>query len=299
MHDAELDELRNRVDCRAVLEKAGWQLDAPESSRNAAKYRDGLARIVIVTHNGRGWFDPLNDCRGDVITLAQHLWGVNIGHARKALRPLTGIAPLMQLEERARMTKLVKAPALWTDAKAPGHGSPGWLYLTEARGLPKATIEVAIRAGVLREGIYGTIWALHRRLDQQPCGWEMRGPAYKGFARGGRKTLFRLGEIDTASRIAVTESFIDALSLATIEDWPPTTAYISTGGGFGPETATSLSSLVPQSARLVAATDNGAGGELLAGRLYKLATKTGIGFSRLYPVAKDWNDQLREQPGRV
>ena len=292
MHDAELDELRTRVDCRAVLEKGGWQLDARESSRNATKYRDGPARIVIVTHDGKGWFDPLNDCRGDVIGLAQHIWGGNIGHARKALRPLAGIVPMMLPEQRARTTKVVKAPALWRTAKSPRLGSPGWLYLHEVRGLPAGTIDLAIQQGVIREGIYGTIWALHRREDDEPCGWEMRGPDYRGFAKGGRKTLFRLGEIERATRVAVTESFIDALSLASIESWPETTAYISTGGGFGPESAAMLGRVMPSGARLVAATDLGTGGDILAERLRVLAEKIGVGFGRLRPSSKDWNDQL-------
>lgn len=100
MHDAELDSFRAQVDCRAVLEQAGWLLDAKESSKNAVKYRNGPARIVIVTHDGRGWFDPLNDSRGDVISLAQHLWGGTIGHARKMLRPLSGIVPAMLPHQR-------------------------------------------------------------------------------------------------------------------------------------------------------------------------------------------------------
>ena len=295
MQDAELEQLRSRVDCRAVLEKGGWLLDAPESSKNAAKYRDGPARIVIVTHDGRGWFDPLNDCRGDVISLAQYLWGGNIGHARKALRPLAGVAPMMQPQQRARTTKPIKAPLVWADAKLPRIGSAGWVYLTEVRGLPAATIDLVIRTGVLREGIYGTIWALHRRHDGQPCGWEMRGPEYRGFAKGGRKTLFQVGTMEGASRVAITESFIDALSLATIEKWPERTVYISTGGGFGPETAALLGTLLPRTARLVAATDEGTGGDILADRLRRLAEKTEVGFGRLRPLLKDWNDQLREQ----
>ena len=36
----ELDELRARVDCRTVLEAAGWELDGRSSTRNAAKYRN-------------------------------------------------------------------------------------------------------------------------------------------------------------------------------------------------------------------------------------------------------------------
>ncbi len=70
MRDDELTELRARVDCRVVLERAGWTLDKQESTRGASKYRHGAGRIVIVTHEGRGWFDPVNGGKGDVLALA-------------------------------------------------------------------------------------------------------------------------------------------------------------------------------------------------------------------------------------
>ncbi|MDD1453323.1 hypothetical protein NHF48_024010 [Sphingomonas sp. H160509] len=95
MRDPELDELRAKVDCRTVLERDGWKLDAPESTTHAVKFRNGPAQIIIVTHEGRGWFDPINDQRGDVLALAQRLTGGNFGHARRALRPLAGIAPTL------------------------------------------------------------------------------------------------------------------------------------------------------------------------------------------------------------
>lgn len=69
----ELVELRAGVDCRTVLDAAGWERDNKESTRGAAKYRNGAARIVIVTHEGKGWFDPLDDRRGDVLALASTL----------------------------------------------------------------------------------------------------------------------------------------------------------------------------------------------------------------------------------
>jgi hypothetical protein len=43
MPNPELMELRARVDCRTVLEHVGWQLDRRESTRGAAKYRNGPA----------------------------------------------------------------------------------------------------------------------------------------------------------------------------------------------------------------------------------------------------------------
>jgi hypothetical protein len=292
MHDKELDELRARVDCRTVLEHAGWAFDQAESTNNAAKFRNG-ANIVIVTHEGRGWFDPLNDARGDVIALAQHVWGGTIGHARKALRPIAGITPTLTPAFRQKAPpEPLDAPRAWAKAHKMAIGSQGWHYLTEKRHLPSETIARAIGTDLLREGIYGTVWFLHRRSDGGACGWEMRGPKYKGFAKGGDKALFWIGEAESALRIVVTESAIDALSLATLEGWTVGTVYLSTGGGFGPLTADTLRALIPQRARLVAATDRGRGGELLADRLHELATEADVGFGRLRPDAKDWNVQL-------
>lgn len=289
----ELDELRERVDCRAVLEAGGWELDAKESTRGAVKYRNGAARIVIVTHEGKGWFDPLNDRRGDALALAQYVWGGNLGHARKALRPLAGIAPKMVPMRQGAPAVPIDAERGWNEGRHLRTGSQGWRYLIETRGLPVATIERALQAGVLREGIYGTVWARHQGIEGRTTGWEMRGPNYKGFTKGGTKTLFLIGTLVTCDRLAVTESAIDALSLASIEGWPADTLYVSTGGGYGPDTARALQTILPGHARLVAATDQGTGGEVLASRLHELATAGGAGFGRLRPEAKDWNAQLQ------
>jgi len=280
MVDDELVTLRDRVDCRAVLERAGWALDKPESTARAAKYRHGQAQIIIVTHEGHGWFDPLNDgARGDVIALAQHLWGGTIGHARKALRPLAGIAPSFAPISKPQAPRSRQQLATeWRGRGAVREGSRGWTYLLEKRGLPAATIGRAAVAGLLKEGINGTIWAAHCDDRGAVCGWEMRGPHYRGFARDGAKTLFRVGSMQP-SRIAVTESAIDALSLATLEEWHNDTLYVSTAGGFGPATSSQLTSIAEPQTRLVAAVDKGKGGELLAARLDAIASAAGCGFS--------------------
>jgi len=288
----ELVELRTRVDCRAVLEAASWELDARESTRHAAKYRHGAGRIVIVTHEGRGWFDPLNDRRGDVLALAQHIWGGSLGHARKALRPLAGITPKLLPMRRDGDVATLDGDRLWNEASRLRPGSQGWTYLTETRRLPVESITRALQVEALREGIYGTVWAMHQAAAGVVTGWEMRGPKYKGFSKGGTKTLFWLGHPSVAERLVVTESAIDALSLASLERWPDGTLYASTGGGYGPETGNALRGLLPGHGELVAATDQGTGGELLAGRLHELATECRAGFARLRPEAKDWNAQL-------
>ncbi|WP_051442834.1 hypothetical protein [Mesorhizobium sp. WSM3626] len=60
MEKAKLEELKDKVPCAAVLEHVGFALDLKESTRKAMKYRRE-ASIIIVIHEGKGWFDPLSD----------------------------------------------------------------------------------------------------------------------------------------------------------------------------------------------------------------------------------------------
>ena len=92
MKKNELEELRDRVPCAVVLEQAGFAVDAKESTRKAIKYRRS-AKIVIVIHEGRGWFDPLSDAKGDVFRLVEHLDSVSFVEALGRIASLVGFAP--------------------------------------------------------------------------------------------------------------------------------------------------------------------------------------------------------------
>ncbi|MCV9947577.1 hypothetical protein [Rhizobium sp. BT-175] len=59
MNRRKIEALRDQVSCAAVLEQAGFAIDVKESTRRAIKCRRGR-EIIIVTHEGRGWFDPLS-----------------------------------------------------------------------------------------------------------------------------------------------------------------------------------------------------------------------------------------------
>ena len=103
--DAELDLFRQAVNCAAVLERmaTGWKLDARESTRSALKYRRGAGEIIIVNHNGRGWWDATGSAKGDVFNLVQHLDpSLNFGDVRRLLRGFVGIAPTYPEATRTR-----------------------------------------------------------------------------------------------------------------------------------------------------------------------------------------------------
>ncbi len=305
-HDAEIDRLKAGVSCAVLLERLPppWRLDRGQSTRHSLKYRRGTGEILIVNHDGRGWWDPLSDRKGDIFTLVQHLDpGLSFGAARGVLRDFMGIAPTFPETVRTRRSRAFSLSVVqrWEGCQPLSPGSPVWRYLTGPRGLPDSILLAARMADAIREGPHGSAWFAHR--DGAGCliGIEMRGPDYRNFSAGGGKTLFRLpGSPGRLNRLAVCESAIDALSLAAIERVRCDTLYAATAGGMGPATIIALQQLLHDlmtdpAGILIAATDADTAGRRYAGRLEDLATKAGVRFGATLPPSglNDWNDALR------
>ncbi|MDP3411064.1 DUF3991 and toprim domain-containing protein [Bosea sp. (in: a-proteobacteria)] len=299
MERTKVEELRGRVACGAVLEKAGFAIDLKESTRRAVKFRRGDA-IVIVIHEGRGWFDPLSDAKGDVYTLVAHLDGVGFAECLDRVAELVGFVssePVWIRPGREHDVELAVAER-WRRRRKPWPTSLTWRYLYDERGLPEAVLRAAIRHDRLREGPRGSMWAAHVDDAGMVTGWEERGPDWRGFATGGAKVLFRFGPLD-ARRVCVTEAAIDAMSLAGIEAMRPDSLFLSTGGGWAPSTEAAIRALaMRENTLLVAATDNNTQGEVYAARLMVIAAEASCSFVRLRPIAEDWNEDLRARAKR-
>lgn len=295
MKREKLEALRAKVSCEAVLERAGYEIDLRKSTRRAVKYRHG-GNIIIVTHDGRGWFDPLSDEKGDVFGLAMFLDMVSFPTAADAVASLVGFR-LSRPEWRSPRSSLPVEGIgdRWRSRRVPSAGSGSWCNLCWARWIPVAIVRQAVLEDVLREGPFGSMWAAHVDAGGAVAGWEERGPEWRGFATGGSKSLFRLGPKD-ASRLCVTEAAIDAMSLAALEGLRERTLYLSTGGGWSPRTEAALVDLLARpNALLVCATDANAQGDAFALRLRALATQAGRPSIRLRPPAEDWNEVLQER----
>lgn len=290
MKQSDLEELKEKVLCPAVLETAGFAIDKRESTRRAIKYRRG-DDIIIVIHGGKGWFDPLSDAKGDVFGLVEHLDRIPFAAALSDVADLVGFTPSVPVWNRPDKNRAADQTVeeRWIARRKPRPRSATWRYLTDIRGISEAVLRQAIAADLLREGPQGSMWAGHRDEIGRIVGWEERGPDWRGFASGGAKILFRLGSVD-ATRLCVTEAAIDAMSLASIERLRPGTAYLSTGGGWSPSTDAALRMLAAYpEALLVAATDANDQGERYAERLRALADEAGCNWQRLRPSAEDWN----------
>lgn len=286
MKRREIEALREPVSCAAVLEHAGFAIDAKESTRRAVKFRRG-GEIVIVTYEGRGWFDPLSDAKGDVFRLVEHLDRVGFLEGAERVAALVGFQitePEWQPAKHGERCDL-SLPDRWQSRHRPSPGSATWRYLNGERRLPAFLLKTAIKGDLLREGPQGSMWAVHQDQAGALTGWEARGPQYRGFASGGTKVLFRIGS-DSAMRLAVTEAAIEGLRQGTL--------YLSTGGGWSPTTEAALRKLAAKArVQLVAATDANPQGDMFAARLRTLADDAGCDWTRLRPPQEDWNETLK------
>jgi Protein of unknown function (DUF3991)/Toprim-like len=301
MERKDLEDLRDKVPCGAVLETEGWKIDRQESTKHAVKYRRSEGEIVIVTHAGKGWFDPMSDAKGDVFGLSEHLGSFGFVKAFERVSELVGFVPSQTVWKKpARHNTNASITVRWNFRPRIKPGSATWRYLNELRCIPQEILHRAIAQDCIREGPYCSVWAAHKDAAGTVTGWEERGPQWRGFATGGSKRLFQFGGINS-KQLCVTEAAIDALSLAAIEAAQSAnfseTLYVSTGGGWSPNTDALLRNYA-QTPRLhlIAATDRNRQGERYAERLRLIAEEVGCRFSRLLPDNEDWNEDLKALP---
>lgn len=74
---------------RHSARQSGFAIDVNESTRRAVKWHRA-AEIIIVTHDGRWWFDPLSEAKGDIFLLVTHLDGGEFIDALATVADLVG-----------------------------------------------------------------------------------------------------------------------------------------------------------------------------------------------------------------
>jgi hypothetical protein len=301
MEKAELEELKDKVPCAAVLEREGFALDVKESTRKAMKYRRDAA-IIIVIHDGKGWFDPLSDGKGDVFSLVEHLEGVPFVEAMNEVADLVGFVPaepVWTAEAPASASPTCRCRTM-APRRRPWRGSATWRYLRDERAYSRAIVLRRIGEDRLREGPHGSMWAAH--VDDDGNCHRLGGARpgqWRGFATGGAKVLFRLGRPDALAPLRHRGGDRRHEPCRARGSALPTRLYLSTGGGWSPATEAAIRALAarPGPMLIVAATDNNSQGEIYAGRLEALAAEMGAAESGC-GLGDDWNADLKRTQGR-
>ncbi|MBF0268781.1 MAG: relaxase/mobilization nuclease domain-containing protein [Alphaproteobacteria bacterium] len=288
----ELEAMR-RIDLIAMAQSLGYAVDKAESTQHSVKLRkDGEVLIAATAKDGTwSYFNSqVSTDNGGVIQFMQSRLGsgANLGDVRRALRPhlanVDAAAPPQAAQERKRDHTAARQG--WNMAKTIVPS-----YLLE-RGITEATLTAYARDQVREDG-RGNVLFAHRDQAGNVLGFEVKGPNWSGFAKGGQKTLAIFGTSDSrksALRIVLTESGIDALSLAQMEGRADT-LYVSTGGGFGKRTLEEVKALVAahSGAEIALGFDNDYAGEEMA---EKVSEAFDFETTRLRPIGKDWNEDL-------
>jgi hypothetical protein len=130
------------------------------------------------------------------------------------------------------------------------------------------------------------------------CGYEIRGPAYRGMARGSRRGLWISVGAGAGDAIVVLESAIDVLSHAALHPGVGY-GYVATSGAVSQrqlELLRALMDALPSEMRMVVATDADEAGDRMAEQIMALVPGRA---ERERPPAKDWNDVLMGKATRV
>jgi hypothetical protein len=290
-----------RLDLRDFLEmQEGFALDLAESTQESFKMRRGGEVLVLRQREDEVWqyFNPHDVAdNGTIVQFLQRRRGAGftLGHVKHHLRGrvgrLGGIAPHVPRPVVHAPRDLSHVAERWGQARAVW-GLPHYL---EARGIVAAT--VAAYAAALRMDRKGNVLFGHTNQDGQIVGYEIKGPDFEGFAKGGVRLLCRMGPVEGAEpvKIALTESGIDALSLAQLVGHR-NALFCSTGGALSEHTLNQVERLAGKypAAEILLAFDNDEGGQVFAEQVEKaLAGRDGV--RRLVPKGgKDWNDVIRQ-----
>jgi Toprim-like/Protein of unknown function (DUF3991) len=232
---------------------------------------------------------------GTIIQYVQRRDGLNLGQARKARRALLGQSFEREREssplEHQRQVEIdhTEIRRRWMLADVPEGANP---YLKEC-GLDDETIHRY--AADIRFDAQGNALFAHRDAQGNITGYEIKGKACAGFAAGGHKSVALFGNREDPGRLVVTESGIDALSLAQLEQCPSDTLYVSTGGSLAKRTLDAIESLAKKhsKATIELGMDRDAAGEGMRHKIDVLLE--GRGEMRIPAHGKDWNDDLRHQ----
>lgn len=307
----EIDDFKQQINLTEYAAAQGYVLDRSESSRNSVTMRGpGGDKIIIGRDASSGhwiYFSVRDDAdNGTIIDFIQNRQRLDLGGARKALRPWVGAssphppgkpAPERFVGDVEPISRdLARIRAQFAAMRPVQSAHP---YLEQERCIPIAVLADPRFASRIYTDRYGNAVFPHHDRDGL-CGFELRNTRFKGFAKGGQKGLWYSAHDRSDQNLVITESAIESLSYHALHK-PEATRYFSIAGEMNPTQRQLLESAfrkLPPGAAIRIATNHDAGGHHLAGEIKAIALATDradLALIDRYPETEgaDWNDVLR------
>ncbi|KAM3099279.1 toprim domain-containing protein [Phormidesmis sp. 146-12] len=299
-NEVEISALAHQVrnlDLAAVAASLGLEKDR----RDKNKWKDAGHTISINDGKFMDWLT--NKGGGGAIDLVMHIRQVDFKEAVQWLsgRSLTIPAQSQSVSKEPRLLELPQpAEGQWASVRQ---------YLVETRGLPADWIDRFYSQGLIYADNHcnavflrycdhkdDQAWCRHTPTGASLRGTRDRDHPFHGLAPGSSREdgwfWLRSGKGEV-QRVVLTESPIDAISLAVLEKEKSTqdskvSIYLSTDGS-GAIPTVALKALLDRDGQVIAAFDADKAGEKMAWRIAEVLP----GITRMSPAqGKDWNDRL-------
>jgi hypothetical protein len=228
----------NLVDYAAT--KEGYERDRAKSSKSMVVMVKGGHRIVVMQAEAGRWYyySPTHpEDKGTILDFVQRRRDVELAEAIKELRdllpggssplPTIGDASLRRLDRSTFNRTHVLAAFEWTRL------ADTCPYLRNSRSISQATLSSDRFRGTWRTDNYGNAVFPHHD-EEGLCGFEKRGPRFKGFATSGRKALYASRSLPRDRELVFVETGIDAISHFELTGRREA-MYVSTAGEPGRE----------------------------------------------------------------
>ena len=291
-------QVRN-LDLAAVAASLGLEKDR----RDKNKWKDAAHTISVTDGKFMDWLADKGG--GGAIDLVMHVRKVDF---KEAVQWLSGQTLTAHAQSQPQPGSKEPRP-LELPQRDEGQWTTVRQYLVETRGLPAEWIDHFHSQGLIyaddhRNAVFlrysdhknDQAWGRHN-----PTGASLRGTRnlehpFHGLAPGSSREdgwfWLRSGKGEV-QRVVLTESPIDAISLAVLEKEKSTqdskvSIYLSTDGSGAVPTA-ALKALLDRDGQVIAAFDADRAGEKMAWRIAEVLP----GITRMSPAqGKDWNDRL-------
>lgn len=303
----ELERFKRDINLSEYAANQGYELSKRESSRSSAVMRhpDGNKIVITRQQDGHWVYFSVRDDRdhGSIVDFVQQHRALSLGEVRKELRPWLSATsrPTLTREFARQIAPISRDREGVIATYSRMQACTEHPYLT-SRGLGPDILSDSRFADCVRVALLGNnpVWS---HYDQEGlCGYEIKGPDFTGFAKGGEKGLWTSRTEVTDTRLVFAESAIDALSYHALHK-DPHTRYMSTGGALSDKQRALIQGAIkkmPIGSEIVLAFDRDAAGEKLAREVAAMDLQ-GRKLIRAVPTyGKDWNDELRQrQLGRA
>lgn len=308
--DDELEQFKTQINLCEYAASIGFETDRKQSSKRNAVMRNSQGDKIAIVRRSTGHWVYINthgQDSGSIIDFVQAQKSLSIGQVRKELRPwISGkVSSRISFTDEREEFKILpidrdlsKVNEHWRQTRSLQADDQ---YLPK-RGISNAVLEDPIFADRIRVDHRSNMIFPHWNVRGEFCGFEIKNQGFTGFSPSGEKGLWCSRPQPNDQIMVISESAIDALSMATLFGIS-NKRFFSTGGQCSLQQLACLKSAInnmPIPPVIWLAMDNDDGGKRLVDGIRAGLESVSTSFHQMVDKrpeiqGSDWNDILRNQ----